>query len=383
MPGDSNTRKLEEEFPLLEDIIYLNHAAVSPWPAITAAAIKKFTDENLTVGASYYPVWLKTENSLRKLLAQLINATSAEDIALLKNTSEALSVVAYGIDWRQGDEIVITDQEFPSNRIVWESLKNQGVKVMIAKISDTESPEGSVIDAITSKTRLVSVSSVQYASGLRLNLETIGKECQRKAILFCVDAIQSLGAFEFDVEKYHADFVMADGHKWLMSPEGLALFYSSAKAREKLKLNQYGWHMVEEINEPATAWQPARSARRFECGSPNMLGIHAMHASMQLINRIGIDNIQKHVLDNTRCMIDFIHNSKNLSLVYHYSPSHYSGIVSFKHEHIDNVELFDYLTNNKVICMIRGKGIRFSPHFYTPRDKILNALQLADEYAAS
>ncbi|MEJ2142499.1 MAG: aminotransferase class V-fold PLP-dependent enzyme, partial [Gammaproteobacteria bacterium] len=194
-----------KEFPLSDEIIYLNHAAVSPWPRKTTDAIIKFTDENLVYGASNYPEWIKTETSLRKQIQLLINAPSSDDIALLKNTSEALSVVAYGLSWSEGDEIIIPDQEFPSNRIVWESLIDKGVNVITVNITDAEVPENAIIDAITSSTRLISVSSVQYTSGLRLNLEPIGVACKSNNILFCVDAIQSLGVFEMDVQKIHAD----------------------------------------------------------------------------------------------------------------------------------------------------------------------------------
>ena len=383
MPVDECSR-YNNEFPLSDDIIYLNHAAVSPWPQRTSNAIKQFADENLIYGASHYPQWVQKETSLRKQLKQLINAPSIDDIALLKNTSEALSVVAHGVQWNQCDEIIITDQEFPSNRIVWESLKDQQVNVIRANVSNTNDPEQAVLDTVTDKTRLISVSSVQYASGLKLDLEVIGKVCQEKDILFCVDAIQSLGAFRFDTQKINADFVMADGHKWLMAPEGIALFYSSKKVREQLKLHQFGWHMVEELGDFNNKnWKPASTARRFECGSPNMLGIHAMHASLELIHEVGLETIQQCVLDNTRFITEYINKSKNLALVSQYPASHHSGIVSFQHKTAENTPLFQYLTDNKVICAERGGGIRFSPHFYTPRGKIQQALQLAEEYPAN
>jgi selenocysteine lyase/cysteine desulfurase len=383
MPPISEPEYLKE-FPIDEDYIYLNHAAVGPWPLTTAEAVKKFADENSLYGASHYPRWIETETSLRKLLQQFINAESDEDIALLKNTSEALSVVAYGIQWNKGDEILITDQEFPSNRIVWESLAEQGVIVRYANLTDAEAPGKAIIQAITPATRLISVSSVQFASGLRLELQQIGDICQQNNILFCVDAIQSLGAFEFDAQKIHADFVMADAHKWLMAPEGIALFYTSPGIRQKLKLHQYGWHMVEALGDyDSQEWQPAKSARRFECGSPNMLGIHALHASLKLLLGIEIKNIERRILQNTRLMIDFIQNSKNLSKVYDYPGQYNSGIVTFRHQHSDNLSLFNFLTEQKVICAQRGGGIRFSPHFYSPKEKILQALQLADNYSAT
>jgi selenocysteine lyase/cysteine desulfurase len=248
--------------------------------------------ENGRVGSRHYERWLTTEQALRKQLQILINAASSDEIALMKSTSEALSVVAYGMRWKSGDEVIITSQEFPSNRIVWESLRAQGVAVVPVDISLTGHPEQQIIDAITPHTRLVSVSSVQYATGLALDLELIGSACKQHDVAFCVDAIQSIGVKPLDVEACHADFVMADGHKWMLGPEGLALFYCRSDWLERLDLKQYGWHMVEAMGDfDQRDWQPASTARRFECGSPNMLGIHALHASVSLLLEIGIQPI--------------------------------------------------------------------------------------------
>ncbi|MCP4996920.1 MAG: aminotransferase class V-fold PLP-dependent enzyme, partial [Gammaproteobacteria bacterium] len=168
---------------------------------------------------------------LRQLLKGLINAPSVDDISLMKSTSEALSVVAYGIDWNAGENIVIFAQEFPSNRIVWQSLKSLGVETRLVDLEASEDPEMALFAACDSNTRLISTSSVQYARGQRIDLTRIGEYCKAQDILFCIDAIQSLGALPFDVQQYQADFVMADGHKWMLGPEGLALLYTKAEAR--------------------------------------------------------------------------------------------------------------------------------------------------------
>jgi len=267
------------EFALSADLCYLNHAAIAPWPQRTVAAVQRFAQENGESGSRYYPRWLDVEQQLRQQLAVLLNAGNVNEIALLKNTSEALSVVAWGIDWRSGDQVIISDQEFPSNRIVWESLRPLGVEVVEVNISDTDDPEAAIVRCINPRTRLVSLSSVQFSSGLALDLPPIGAACREHGVAFCVDAIQSLGAKPFDVQGCQADFVMADGHKWMLGPEGLALFFCSHAWLERLSLKQFGWHMVEAIGDyERKDWQPASSARRFECGSPNMLGIHALHA---------------------------------------------------------------------------------------------------------
>ncbi|MCO6413266.1 MAG: aminotransferase class V-fold PLP-dependent enzyme [Thiogranum sp.] len=355
----------EHEFNLSPDICYLNHAAVSPWPQRTTKAVKDFAEENGRAGSRNYAKWLDTEHQLRLQLQQLINAREVEEIALLKSTSEALSVVAYGIDWCVGDEIIINNQEFPSNRIVWESLKPLGVEVVVVNIDGVDHPEQAIIDAITPRTRLISVSSVQYSSGLALDLDPIGHACRRYGVAFCVDAIQSLGAKPFDVQSCHADFVMADGHKWMLGPEGLALFYCRRDWISRLSLKQYGWHMVENPGEfDRKEWSPAASAQRFECGSPNMLGIHALHASLGLLLETGIPLINDLVSAKVQYLIDILTNYK-VEILSVTDPARRAGIVTFRPETPDIHARYSLLQQNGIICALRGGGIRFSPHFYT------------------
>lgn len=359
---------LNGEFPLDKGLIYLNHAAVGVWPRRTSDAVKAFADENMRQGATDYPEWMKVERQLRSRLKWLINAESSDDIALLKNTSEGLSLVAYGLDWQPGDNIVSTDQEFPSNRIVWESLQSKGVEIRLADISG-DAPETAMLQLVDERTRLLSVSSVQFASGLRMDLTRLGKACRESDIFFCVDAIQSLGALQFDVQAIHADAVVADAHKWMLGPEGLALFYISPRWRERLKLHQFGWHMVERLGDfDASQWTPAGSARRFEPGSPNMLGIHALNATLSLFQEIGIAEIERAVLKRSELLMTAISNHDELELVTPDKPGRYGGIVTFKHRRLDAAghgDLYRQLMGDGVICAHRAGGIRLSPHFYS------------------
>jgi selenocysteine lyase/cysteine desulfurase len=371
----------ESEFPLDESIIYLNHAAVSPWPQRTATAVKHFAAENMSLGSRNYPQWMAIEILLKKQLQQLVNADSSDEIALLKNTSEALSVVAYGLLWKPGDKVVITSQEFPSNRVIWESLKKFGVSTCSADLSHQDTPEAAIIDCLDENTRLLSVSSVQYGSGLKLDLTRLGAACREREILFCVDAIQSLGAELFDVQACQADFVMADGHKWMMGPEGIALFYCRREHMDDLDLKQYGWHMLQDaLNFDTHTWEIAGNARRFECGSPNMTGIHALHASMTLIDEVGMPKIEQLVHENTRFMIDFFTQRKDrYQLITPTAGHQHAGIVTFRPLTEPTESLFETLTQENVACALRGGGIRFSPHFYTPRKKLFKALEMLDD----
>ena len=369
----------KSEFKLSEAVCYLNHAAVSPWPQRTVDAVRRFAEENGRFGSRYYDRWLKTEQQLRRQLQLLIGAASSDEIALLKNTSEALSVVAYGLDWRAGDQIIITSQEFPSNRIVWESLKPLGVELIIVDIDSSATPEQEIIDAMTPRTRLLSVSSVQYATGLALDLAPIGSACSQQGTAFCVDAIQSIGVKPFDVEACHADFVMADGHKWMLGPEGLALFYCRRDWIKRLALKQYGWHMVEALGDyDRRDWQPAASARRFECGSPNMLGIHALHASLSLLLEVGVREIFDSVSRKVQYVIDNIID-KGGTVISAMDPSRRGGIVTFQFKGEDMAARYRHLQLNGVICALRRGGIRFSPHFYTSETALERALAICTQ----
>ena len=365
------------EFLLRADLIYLNHAAVAPWPTRSAEAVQRFVTENVTTGALGYPRWNVIEKQLKSRCATLLNAPSADDIALLKNTSEALSVVAYGLDWQAGDNVVISDQEFPSNRIVWESLAARGVQTRRVNLRSAATAEDALIQTMDARTRVLSISSVQYASGLRIDLARLGRHCRAHGALFCVDAIQSLGALRFDVQEIQADFVAADGHKWLLGPEGVAVFYCRAELRERLRLHQYGWHMVENSGDySADAWAPAHSARRFECGSPNMLGIHALDASLSLLLDIGMVEVERRVLENTAFLLTHIAALPNYELITDTTAGRFAGIVTFRHRSANQALLHDYLTEHNVFCAPRGGGIRFSPHFYTPQSQLQRALEI-------
>ncbi|MGZ5050998.1 MAG: aminotransferase class V-fold PLP-dependent enzyme [Methylobacter sp.] len=367
------------EFPLTDELIYLNHAAVGPWPKRTGDAVIKFAEQNTHYGSHFYLDWLNKESQLRSQLQLLLNAPSADDIALVKNTSEALSFVAYGLPWQPGDNIVSSNEEFPSNRLPWQSLADQGVEFRQADLHSADTPEEALFALVDANTRLLTISSIQFASGLRMDLERIGAFCKQHGILFCIDAIQSLGAVQFDVQAYQADFVMADGHKWMFGPEGLGVFYTTPEARDKLKLTQYGWHMMKDThNYENKPWEAHPTARRFECGSPNMLGIHAFSASLSLLLEIGMEKIEKEVLARSDYLKNTIEQSSQLVLLSAKQTGLKSGIVTFKHRTIANDDLYRHLQQNGVVCAPRGGGIRFSPHFYNTFEEIDRALELAE-----
>jgi len=365
---------LNDEFPQIDGLRYLNHAAVSPWPRRASDAVTSFAQQNITIGARDYPQWLAVETRLRNRLARLLNAPTPADIALVKNTSEALSFVAFGLEWKPGDQVVISDEEFPSNRVVWEALRPQGVEVIQVSLKG-EDPEGDLLAACGPNVRLLAISAVQYASGLRLDLPRLGEDCEQRGVLLCIDAIQQLGALPFDAQQCRCAFAMADGHKWLLGPEGLGVFYCRSDLRDQLKLHEYGWHMLEHAGDyDRSDWQPANSAQRFECGSPNLLGAMALEASLSLLEEVGIVTVAQALAER----IDHLHRELSAmpgaELLSPTDPARRAGILTFRIDGIDNPTLFQRLKEEQVVCALRGGGIRFSPHFYTPPEVIEQSL---------
>lgn len=365
---------VNDEFPQIDGLRYLNHAAVAPWPRRATEAVAAFAQQNMTLGARDYPQWLAVETRLRARLTRMLNAPTSADIALVKNTSEALSFVAFGLDWKPGDQIVISDEEFPSNRVVWEALEPKGVEVIQVSLKGDD-PEGALLAACGPKVRLMAISAVQYASGLRLDLRRLGEGCEERGVLLCIDAIQQLGAMPFDVQQYRCAFAMADGHKWLLGPEGLGVFYCRSDLRPTLKLHEYGWHMLEHAGDyDRTDWQPARSARRFECGSPNLLGAMALEASLSLLEEVGMTEVGQALAQRLDQLQEGLSAMPGVRLLSPTDPVRRAGIMTFTLDGVDNAELFERLKAEQIVCALRGGGVRLSPHFYTRPDVIEQTL---------
>lgn len=369
---------MHPEFPH-HDIIHLNHAAVGPWPLRTAEAVATFARENAVTGSLHYGAWLKVEEATRALARRLLGAADAGDVAFVKNTSEALSIVAFGMRWSPGQNVVIPSGEFPSNRIVWiKAAERFGLRVREVELPFDE-PEAALLGACDRDTALLSCSAVQFATGLRLDLERLGAALRRKGVLFCVDAIQHLGALPFDVEAVNADFVMADAHKWLLAPEGIAVFHVRPEMHERLVLQEYGWHMLADAGDYSTyELTEAADARRYEPGSPNLLGIHALHASLSLLLETGIEAIAADIETRWQHLHEGLRRL-GCPIVTPADPKRHAGILTFLPAHGNTESLFRALQQRRVLCAQRGGGIRFSPHFYLPLKALDTALAAVGE----
>lgn len=360
-----------DEFPIRGEGLYFNHAAIGPWPRCAGTAVRAFADENQRRGPLAYADWIRREASLRKRLARLTGAGSADDIALLKNTTEGISTVAWGLAWRDGDNVVLPALEFASNRLPWLAQARAGVELREVDVRAGADPEAALIGAMDRRTRLLTVSAVQWSDGFRLDLQRLGEACRRRSVLFFVDAIQQLGALPVDVQACHIDYLAADAHKWLLGPEGIAVFYSSPAARPLLELRQQGWHMVDQpFNFARDEWIPSDTATRFEAGSPNSLGQVALHASVGLLLQQGMQDVGRRVLANSAGLLEGLAAVPGIRPVSRTEPERRSGIVAFACDRIRPRELSQRLTAAGVACALRGDAIRLSPHFYQGEEEI-------------
>lgn len=373
-----------DEFPILEHGLYANHAAIGPWPRAAAQAVTEFAQENCAYGAEKYSRWLLRENQLRKNLASLINANSANDIALLKNTTEGICTVANGIDWRSGDNIVLPAGEFPSNRLPWLALGRLGVEVREVDIRASRDPEQALLARMDKRTRLLSVSAVQWTDGLRLRLEILGSACRQNKVLFFVDAIQQLGAMQMDVQACGIDFLAADGHKWLLAPEGIAVFYCREDVRQSMQLGQQGWHMVDEPYQfNREQWLPSKAATRFEAGSPNILGQTALHASVCLLQDVGMQQVEAYITANSLALSKGLADIPGIDLVRPFDLQRVAGIVSFRIPARGPAEIHRALQQRQLSCAIRGDAIRLSPHFYQAGTPVQQMLAIIEDVIKS
>ncbi len=368
--------EIRNGFPVTRNWIYMNHAGIAPISQSVYRAMDGMLQDVTRNGMTNLPGWDDVCSRTRESAARLIGADASE-IAFVKNTSEGILMAANGLTWRQGDNVVIPDRGFPANVYPWLNLRSQGVEVRRVPEVDGRIPLDDLLNAVDDRTRVLSVSSVEFASGFRHDLREIGRFCRSRGVLFFVDVIQSLGALPLDVADAEIDFVSADAHKWLLGPEGIGVFYCSRRARRRLRVVNLGWANVVEPRDFLsydTTLLP--DSQRFECGTLNTVGIHGLGAGLDLLLRIGIENIESRVLSLTDQLCAGLED-KGCRVVSSRAPGERSGIVVFHHSRFDSESIFQKLSDARVVCAIRGGGIRLSPHFYNTEeevDRVLDAI---------
>ncbi len=363
-------------FPVLNHWTFFNHAGVAPCPKVTADAMKQFADE-LQNGAYLNTRWYADIEALRQSAAKLMNASAAE-ICFVKNTSEGLCTVAAGIDWQFGDRIITTNIEYPANIYPWmEAARRHGCElVMVEETANAQGSREVPLDAILReidhpKTRMVTLSHVEFASGQRHDLATIGKACREKGVLFCVDGIQSLGVLPVDVKSMNIDFLAADGHKWLMGPEGAGVFYVRRELQDRLRPLAVGWMNVVNADDYGQYdYTLKEDARRYECGSHNIVGLLGLKASLELLAGIGPGAISARFKVLGDRLIAGL-KTKGFQIVSPRENNQWSGIVSFTSPTLEHQSLVNRLRkDHKIEIAFREGRLRASPHFYNTEQQI-------------
>ena len=361
--------EIRQLFPVTQNCTYLNHAAVGVLPVPVYEAMERQLRDQRDYGAVNYLEWFASVKHTRELCARFINAAPAE-IAFAPNTSAGLSMIANGIAWQAGDNIVTAACEFPANVIPWLRVaREHGAEVRFVPERAGRLETAEILSLIDERTRAVTLSFVEFASGFRNDLVTIGRHCRARDILFIVDAIQGLGALRLDVQAACIDALAADAHKFLLGPEGIALFYVSQLAMERIKPTLVGWLSVErpfDMNNFNQPWAP--NAQRYEAGALNTAGVRGLGAAVELFMQVGPERIEHYLLELGAYLCDRL-QAHGYHLVSSRRPGETSAVIACEHDRYPAEELHRQLEGHRIITTARLGRLRISPHFYnTPSD---------------
>ncbi|HEY7087524.1 MAG TPA: aminotransferase class V-fold PLP-dependent enzyme [Tepidisphaeraceae bacterium] len=365
-----------EAFPVLRHWQFFNHAGVSPLTHAAAEAMRKYAaqaETDVYIGTG----WYQSIEQLRQSAAKLINA-HRDEIAFVKNTSEGISIVASGIEWQWGDVIVTTGVEYPANIYPWmEVVRSHGAKlVMVPEESDPDGrrivPIDKILEAAADpRCRLVALSHVEYASGQRHDLVRIGKFCRENGKLLCVDAIQTLGVIPVDVQAMHIDYLSADGHKWMMGPEGAGFFYCRRELIDRTRPLMVGWmNVIDNQNYGSYDYTLKSDAGRFECGTYNIPGLLGLKASLDLLMSVGTENIANR-LHHLGERLEILLEQKGYAVLSPRGVGQWSGITSFRSAVHDHEQIVKMLRKEKKTEIALREGrLRASPHFYNTDEQM-------------
>jgi selenocysteine lyase/cysteine desulfurase len=361
-----------DQFPVRQRLTYLNHAAVAPLCKPAADAMKHLADDCLNYGSLHYGEWLAVYDGLRKSAARLIGADPGE-IALVKNTSEGILTVALGLDWRPTDRVVAFREEFPANYFPWKRLEQKGIAVTWLSVTD---PLERIEEACRGA-RLLAISFVQFLSGYRAPIHEIGEICHRNHCIFLVDAIQGLGAFPIDVRVDHIDALAADGHKWLLGPEGCAILYIKQALQDRVEPVEFGWTNVEKYSDYASRDMALRrDAGRYEPGTLNTIGCFGLKSAIDFLLEVGVGEIAPVIRNLTGKLAAGV-QARGYELFRERTPQTASGIVSFRKAALPAEDVVRKLKARGIMTAPRAGWVRTSPHFYiSPEDidRMLEAL---------
>lgn len=359
-------------FPVKSNLIYFNHAAVGPLSTRAYEAMERHARDQRDFGAIHWREWYAEFDAFRETAAKLINA-KPDEIAILKNTSEGLSFVAEGLRWREGENVITTALEFPSNWTPWKRLDRRGVETRVAATPTVEAIEA----LIDENTKLVTVSSVAFHNGFTADVNAIGELCARRNVLFCVDAIQSLGVLPMDVRAARISFLAADGHKWLCGPEGAAIFFVASEHREKVEPIETGWTNVDRKGRFIDCGlELLPDARRYEAGSLNTNGVYGLRAAIDLIHEIGIETIRDRALRVASTLADGL---SSIGFRVESPMPLQSAIVGAAPPDVESRSILWWhrkLEEERIVTAPREGLLRFSPHHYNDEDEVARIIDV-------
>ncbi len=365
------------EMNVVELYAYFDHAAVAPLPGRTREAIAQWARQASEEGDTRWPAWSRRVEEARRLGAQLIGA-GLDEIALVHSTTEGISLVAEGYPWQPGDNVVTLDNEFPSNQYPWLNLASRGVETRRIAAPGGRVDLAALEAACDARTRIISVSWVGYVSGWRVNLDDVLSIARRRGALLFVDAIQGLGVFPLDVQATPVDFLAADGHKWLLGPEGAGLFYLRREHLDLLRPVGVGWHSVVHASDYSRIELDLKpTAARYEGGTQNMVGFIGLASSLELLAQYGPEAVGQRLIEITELACEKLRSAGAVD----FSPregDHRSGIVSFNMPGRDALEVKKRCLAEGVVLSARGGRLRIAPHAYTHEgdlDRLVDALR--------
>lgn len=360
-------------FPAYSQAIYMNHAAVSPLSKNVRDILTNYWEKRSHIPVDVYPSIMDTIEELKKMICGMIHAKNSDEIAIIPNTSSGLNIIASGLKWEKGDRIILNTMEFPANVYPFMNLGKRGVIIDWVKPVNGQIQIKEIKPLVTNRTRLLSISFVQFLNGFKADLEAIGMLCKQKDIWFVVDGIQGVGVIPVDVVKCNIDAFVSGGHKWLMWPMGTGFLYTNRKLLASIEPTYAGWLSVKN------SWDFfdyklnfLDTAEKFQPGTLNFMGLIAAHKMLSTFLELKIENIFQRILSLTNILLHGL-NKLSIKIITPEHRSLRSGIISI--ELPDPEKIFNELYANHIFVALREGVIRFSIHCTNTIEDIEKVLQ--------
>lgn len=373
-PGADRAALTRDQFPVTREWTWFNTAAFGPLPVCNVetqtAFLRGMSEGRMAKGVGH---WWEGADRVRETVGRLINC-SPSDVAFLKSTGEGLSLVALGLDWAAGDEVVTYDQEFPSGVYPWLALERRGVAVRFVRDAGRHRFDAGDVEALIGpRTRVVSLSLVNFNNGFRAPIEEISRICRARGVWLVVDAVQAAGCLRVDARELGADLISAHGYKSLCSGYGISFCYVAPRLREAIDVPAPGWKSIEDVtnitNQLHYRLEYAAGARRYESGVQNLSGMYGMEASIELFLGVGMDFIDAWVLRLSALVAERL-EPKGYRVVSSRRAGETSGIVSAENPRLDARQVAAALAERRVACSVREGRLRVSAHVFNDEEDV-------------